>query len=274
MYAGVIISLNEDIENSIKEVKDLGIKSFQLNSWDQSILNEINPGYLKNIVEKHQMVISAFWCGWSGPAIWDFYNGPLTLGLVPVEYREKRTDEIIRGAQYANELNIKHIITHVGFIPEDPNSSTYKELVILIKRIAEILDKNRQWFLFETGQETPATLIRMIGDVGMKNLGVNFDPANLIMYGKANPADAVDLLGQYIKGVHIKDGSYPVDGKNLGIEKPLGEGKVNIKEILNKLKLFGYDGALTIEREISGDEKVNDILKAKNIIDDILRGFL
>ena len=104
----------------------------------------------------------------------------------------------------------------------------------------------------------------------MNNLGVNLDPANLLMYGKGNAIDALDVLGEYVRGVHAKDGEYPVDGRELGMEKPVGQGRVNFPMLLNKLKAIGYKGALTIEREISGEEQIKDIIETKKLLENLI----
>jgi sugar phosphate isomerase/epimerase len=126
-------------------------------------------------------------------------------------------------------------------------------------------------FCFETGQETPTTLLRVIEDLaagspGLDNVGVNLDPANLLLYGKANPVDALDVIGTHVRGVHAKDGEYPTNGRALGVEKPLGEGRVNFPVLVPKLKALGYTGALTIEREISGPQQIADIRHAIRLL--------
>ncbi|KYH38344.1 MAG: hypothetical protein AYL31_011640 [Candidatus Bathyarchaeota archaeon B26-1] len=83
------------------------------------------------------------------------------------------------------------------------------------------------------------------------------------MYGKANPVDALDIIGTYVRGVHAKDGEYPTNGRELGKEKPIGEGRVDFPALISKLKALGYRGALTIEREISGPQQIEDIKRAK-----------
>ena len=129
-------------------------------------------------------------------------------------------------------------------------------------------------FLFETGQETPVTLKRAIQDIektlGKGNIGINLDPANLIMYGKANPVDALEVFGEYVRGIHGKDGKYPTDGHHLGDEVPLGQGKVNYPAFIAKLKEIGYEGDITIEREIDGDEQKKDIRMAKDLLDKLI----
>ena len=124
--------------------------------------------------------------------------------------------------------------------------------------------------MFETGQETPVTLLRTIEEVGTGNLGVNLDPANFILYGKANPVDSLDIIGKYVRGVHAKHGKYPTNGRDLGKEYPLGEGDVNFPEFIKKLKKIGYKGALTIEREISGEKQIKDIMSAKKLLESLI----
>ena len=117
-------------------------------------------------------------------------------------------------------------------------------------------------------------MLRTIEDIGAENVGVNLDPANLLMYGKANPVDALDVIGRYVRGVHAKDGEYPTDGRSLGVEKPLGQGRVNFPALLAKLHALGYDGALTIEREISGPQQIEDIRAAKAFLQRIVTSLI
>lgn len=128
------------------------------------------------------------------------------------------------------------------------------------------MKKNDQRFLFETGQETPVTLRRLIEDVGTGNCGINFDPANLILYGKANPVDAIDTFGEFIYNTHLKDGLYPTDGRELGKEVILGEGKVNYPALVKGLKDCGYKGPYIIEREVEGDEWYEGIKHAIELL--------
>ncbi|XCP85516.1 TIM barrel protein [Roseburia hominis] len=159
-------------------------------------------------------------------------------------------------------------------MPENPYDPKYQEVLTACKSIVEKCKENGQIFLFETGQETPVTLKRAIQDIekelGEGHVGINLDPANLIMYGKANPIDALDVFGEYVRGIHGKDGLYPTDGHYLGKEVLLGQGKVNYPDFIKKLREIGYDGDITIEREISGEEQKRDIVKAKEILDKLI----
>ncbi len=266
MKLGIIVGLTEQPEADLSKVRDLDLPTCQLSCWQPDILTETMAEEVKVAAEKTGVEITTVWAGWSGPAVWDFYDGPLTLGLVPVTYRAQRVQDLKRASDFGRLLGVDSITTHVGFMPEDPNDPTYREVIIALREVAAYCRRNGQDFCFETGQETPTTLVRAFADIGLDNLGVNLDPANLIMYGKANPLDAMDLLGPYIKGVHAKDGEYPTCGQRLGVEKPLGEGKVNFPALIAKLKEHNYQGALTIEREITGPQQIKDIRRAKELL--------
>jgi len=123
-----------------------------------------------------------------------------------------------------------------------------------------------QNFRYETGQETPITLVRAIRDVGLENQGVNFDLANLILYGKANPVDAIETLAPYVQGIHAKDGLFPTNPRQLGEEVTIGKGKVDFPLIIARLKQLQYGGAVTIEREISGPKQIADVRAAKEYL--------
>lgn len=267
---GVIVSTTDNPEESIKEVKKFDLPTCQIACWDENFFNINYAKNLKKIAEDNCVEITTVWIGWPGPAVWNFIYGPLTLGLVPSAYRERRLDVLKKGSDFAKVLEVPSITTHVGFIPENPNDSVYQELIVVLKYIIEYCKANSQFFCFETGQETPVTLLRTIEDIGEDNIGINLDPANLIMYGKANPVDALDVFGKYVRGVHAKDGEYPTIGRELGKEKPLGEGKVNYPVFISKLKSLGYKGALTIEREISGPQQIEDIKKAIKFLNTLI----
>jgi sugar phosphate isomerase/epimerase len=159
-------------------------------------------------------------------------------------------------------LGVKDVMTHVGFIPEQPSSEAYRNVVSAVREMADYCSQYDMFFNFETGQETPVTLMRAISDAQRKNLGINLDPANLIMYGKGNPVDAVGIFGEKIRGVHVKDGDYPKDDYyRLGKERVVGEGSVNFPVFLPKLLESGYKGDLYIEHEISDRNRLEDVRK-------------
>ena len=277
MNIGIIIShTKENMEEKFAQAAAQGFHHCQLTSWDPSVWSEDDAAKIRGLCEKYNIEVTALWCGWAGPVIWDFYDGQLTLGLVPPEYRQMRIQNLCDGADFAHSLGVSDVVTHMGFIPENPNDPNFHSFCVAVRTVAQHLKKNGQYLLFETGQETPVTLLRCFETVGMDNLGINLDTANLILYGKANPVDALDVFGKYVRNLHAKDGCYPTNGHDLGIETRLGEGKVDFRALFSRLKELGYDSHVTIEREISGPQQLADILDARNylqrIIDEIYGG--
>jgi sugar phosphate isomerase/epimerase len=219
-------------------------------------------GRLRRALEKHGIEATSLVVGGPGKEVWDFYQGPLTIGLVPRETRAARIAHIKKASDFAKQCGIPAVQTHCGFIPENPNDEAYRETVTAMRDVAAYCKRNGQNFRYETGQETPITLVRAIQDVGLDNQGVNFDLANLILYGKANPVDAIELLGPYVQGIHAKDGLWPTNPKELGEEVAIGKGKVDFTRIVVRLKELNYRGAVTIEREISGAQQMEDVRAA------------
>jgi len=268
---GIIAKLEKGAEKTLREAAELGFPTCQLDCWHVHLYTPENAETVKRAAAEHDVKISALWSGYPGPHAWDFIRGPRTIGFPPEKWRNIRVRALERAGDFAKAIGAPSVVTHAGFIPENPNDKVYKETVRCLRRIAKYYLKIGIELWLETGQETPVTLLRAIEDTGTHNLAVNLDPANLIMYGKANPVDALDVFGAHVKGVHAKDGLYPTNGRALGRETPLGKGKVNFPLLLKKLKKLRFNGALTIEREISGPQQKRDIINGKKFLEKILK---
>lgn len=264
---GVIVGLHAEPEPEIEKVVNLGLRSCQVCSWDPTVWTAETGKRLMACCENAGVSVSTFWSGYSGPKAWNFTEGPVTIGLVPPQYRPERVEQLKRAAEFAAECGLPSIATHVGFLPEDPNDEKFAGTVEALQQVAGRCKELGIGFLYETGQETPVTLLRTIERVGLDNQGINFDTANVILYGKANPVDALDVFGPYVRDLHIKDGCYPTNGDSLGEEKPIGEGKVDFPAVVAKLKDLGYTGPLTIERECTGAEQERDIRRAIDVLE-------
>jgi len=258
MEIGVINGLKNG-GDCFAHVDEVGLKVCQLSCWDTSMATPEVAQVVKEKSAESSVRVCAVWAGVPGPAKWNFTEGPITLGLVPPQYRAERIEALKRWADFAGWIGAPAIITHCGFIPENMTDPEYEPVVEAIGEVARYCDSKNLGFWFETGQETPVVLLRTFERIGTNNLGVNLDPANLILYGKANPIDSLDVIGKFVTNIHVKDGLYPTDGNNLGKEVPAGEGKVNFPEFIKKLKGLGFDGELIIEREISGEQQIRDI---------------
>ncbi len=255
------------LEKKFVQMKELGMVSLQLSSWDVNARTDEALEIVKNLCKKYDIEISALWCGWSHMAYWNFYEGQESLGLVPPTYRAIRLGELLQGAEWAAKLGVKDIITHVGFMPENPYDPNYAGTITALKTLCNKCKTLGLHFDFETGQETPTTLLRAIEDIGTDNIGLNLDPANLVCYGKANPCDAMEIIGDYVRGIHVKDAFYPTQGRSLGKEARVGDGRVNFPRLISLLNEHKYAGHFTIEREIpEGAEQTADIKHAIDLI--------
>ena len=267
MRLGLIIHIGNDPDAAMAKVKDLGLPTAQV------FVSDFTAGLeqrLQQSLNKHGIEATALVVGGPGKEVWDFYQGPLTIGLVPRETRAARIAHIKKASDFAKQCGIAAVQTHCGFIPENPNDPAYKETVEAAREAATYCKRNGQMFRYETGQETPITLVRTIRDVGTDNQAVNFDLANLILYGKANPVDAIELLAPYVQGIHAKDGLWPTNPTELGKEVPIGEGKVDFPRIIARLKELNYRGAITIEREISGPKQIEDVRAARTYLENLI----
>jgi sugar phosphate isomerase/epimerase len=232
------------------------MQTCQLCIWNQATYTDEKAAEINAACEATGLEISTLWAGWSGPKEWNFTYGPATLGLVPPAYRMQRLAELHQASAFAARIKVRQIATHVGFLPENPDDPNFTGTVAALRNLAAAMEARGQYFLFETGQETPVTMLRTIEAIGTPNLGINFDTANLILYGKANSLDALDIFGKYVMDTHLKDGLYPTDGMKLGRQVPLGQGRANIPAIVDRLDALGYTGAYTIECELRGDDKI------------------
>jgi len=264
---GLILGIGRDPNDALAKVHDLGLPTCQV-FVDE--VDSVLAGRLRQALDKYQIEATSLVVGGPGREVWDFYDGPLTIGLVPRETREARIAHIQKASDFAKQCGIDAVQTHCGFIPENPNDPVYKETITAMREVARYCKRNGQNFRYETGQETPIALVRAIQDVGLDNQGVNFDLANLILYGKANPVDAIELLGSYVHGIHAKDGLWPTNPRKLGEEVPIGKGKVDFPRIVARLKELNYRGAVTIEREISGPQQVEDVRAAKAYLEKLI----
>lgn len=273
MNVGIVIGHGpEGMEEKFQKAAAQGFHHCQLVSWPrfENLWSDENAEEINRLTKKYDVEITAFWCGWSGPMRWNFTEGPESLGIVPATFRGQRVQDILTGAAFARKIGVTDVVTHMGFIPENMTDPNYQAVRVAVTMIAQDLKFHGQNLLFETGQETPVVLLRLFEDVGTGNLFVNLDPANLIMYGKGNPVDALDVFGDYIRGVHAKDGFYPTNGKELGHEVKVGTGKANFPALLKGLKEHGFDGSLTIEREISGPQQEADIKETQKYLNDLI----
>ena len=174
-----------------------------------------------------------------------------TVGLVPADLRSDRLREMLEISDFARLLGCDVIALHLGFVPHNTSSTEYQQVVEVTRKLCDHASQNDQAVHLETGQETGEALVQFIEDTKLENLFINFDPANMILYGTGQPIEALKLVGKFVRSVHCKDALWSDQpGETWGQEVPLGQGQVDMQAYLSTLKEIGYLGPLTIEREI------------------------
>ena len=249
---GVFASIDAGLGVHLDVARDLGVPTIQLHAPAEGTRTKENAEKFLATLEEYGLTLTAVFGGFEGENYADIPTTAKTVGLVPPTTREARTQEMKEIADFAKQLGCEVSALHLGFIPEpDEDREEYLAIVDITRNVCDHCAGLGQTLHLETGQETADGLLRFLGDVDRPNLFVNFDPANMILYGTGEPIEALQKIGPYVRSVHCKDATWSDSpGKSWGAEVPLGDGDVGIENYLVVLKQLGYVGPLTIEREI------------------------
>ncbi len=266
MEIGLMFWAGPDPVATIRGVKALGLRCGQLGVPGDY---QMDAAAWKAALEAENFKIVTVFAGYNGESYADIPTVERTVGWIPPETRAERERRTYQISDFAAALGVGSIALHVGFVPEDKSDANYVAVRDMVRRVADYAARNRQTFALETGQEPAPILLKFFQDVDRPNLRINFDPANLILYGSGEPIEALGLLAKHVVTVHCKDGNWPPKDKPgaLGTEMALGQGSVGIDRFIAKLKEIGYRGPLTIEREIEDqNQKLQDIKMAIGLL--------
>ncbi len=252
---GVFASVDAGLGVHLEVAQDLGIPTVQLHApHKESRTPEAAQKFLQRCLDAGITVTCVFG-GFEGESYADIPTTARTVGLVPEATRAARVQEMKEIADFAKLLGCDTVGLHIGFVPEK-TSASYQDLLAVTRDLLDYVSAGGQKVHLETGQETADHLLEFIADVARPNLFINFDPANMILYGTGDPIEALKKVGRYIGSIHCKDAKWAAEGdrgKGWGREVALGEGDVGMETYLRTLKEIGYTGPLTIEREIPHD---------------------
>lgn len=249
----------------LEEICALGVRCGQLGIGGDLSLNDGLQAEWKAALERHQFTLVTVFAAYTGESYADIPTVQRTVGFIPAATRRERERRTMDISDFAAAIGVKSIATHIGFVPEDAAHPDYAAVLEMVRRIADHAAEHRQTFALETGQEPAQVLLQFLQHVDRSNVGINFDPANMILYGTGDPIEALTMLGSRVLSVHAKDGDWPPRDKpgSLGKERPLGQGSVDIPRFLGKLKEIGFRGPLNIEREAENQaERIADIRNA------------
>lgn len=248
---GVFASIDAGLGVKLDVLKELGVPTIQIHApAKESRTKEGAEESLRRLGEMGIRITVVF-AGFEGESYADIPTVVKTIGLVPSETRAARLVEVKEISDYAKLLGVDTLGFHLGAVPEDPSDASYQGIVDATREVCDYCRANGQSLNLETGQETADGLLTFIGAVDRENLFINFDPANMILYGSGEPIEALRKVGKYVRSVHCKDAKWAANpGKEWGEEVPLGEGEVGMENYLRTLHEIGYAGPLTVEREI------------------------
>lgn len=248
---GVFASVDAGLGVKLEVAKELGIPTIQLHAPHQATRTPENAQKFLARLKELGITLTCVFGGFEGESYADIPTVERTVGLVPPATRAARVAEMKEISDFAKLLGCSAVALHIGFVPHDVTAPLYGEVLAIARDVCDHCRANGQALHLETGQESADGLLQFIQDVGRDNLFINFDPANMILYGTGEPIEALKKVGKYVRSVHCKDGKWAKNpGKEWGQEVPLGDGDVNFERYLTTLKEIGYTGPLTIEREI------------------------
>ena len=248
---GVFTSVDAGLGVKLEVAKELGVPTIQLHAPHRESRTAAHAEKFMARLREFGITLTCVFGGFEGESYADIPTVSRTVGLVPPETRAVRLKEMKEIADFTRELGCSVVALHLGFVPHDTKAPLYRESLVVTRDLCDYCKKNGQSLHLETGQETADGLLQFIQDVGRDNLFINFDPANMILYGTGEPIEALKKVGRYVRSIHCKDGKWAKNpGQEWGQEVPLGQGDVNMEKYLRTLKEIGYTGPLTIEREI------------------------
>jgi L-ribulose-5-phosphate 3-epimerase len=245
---GLMFWASPDARATLREVKSYGVRSGQLGFPGSLPLHNAAAEWDRALTAERFIPVTAF-CSYVGEDYSDISAVARTVGLTPLATRRERVARTKAVSNVAKELGIDSVACHIGLIPAE--ASRYHDVRNITRELCDFCVENGQSFTLETGQEPARVLLSFMEDVDRPNLKINFDPANMILYGTGDPLEAFTALSKYVISVHCKDGDWPPreQPEALGVEAPLGKGAVDIPAFLSRLKEAGYTGTLNIECE-------------------------
>jgi sugar phosphate isomerase/epimerase len=248
---GVFASIDAGLGVKLEVARDLGVHTIHLHTPHAGTRTPQRATEFNKRLSEFGITITCVFAGFEGESYADIPTVKRTVGLMPPETRAARTTELKSIADFARELKVKVVGIHLGFVPHEKSDPEYREMIEITRNVCDHCKRNGQALHLETGQEPVDVLIEFLDDVDRDNLFVNFDPANMILYGAGEPIPALEKLGPRVRSIHCKDATWSDrPGETWGREVPLGEGDVDMAAFVKTLKNIGYEGPLTIEREI------------------------
>lgn len=248
---GVLAGIDGGPGVRLDALRELGVPTIQLCAPPKASRTEDRAERLLGLLDKVGVRITAVFANFDGESYVDIPTVAQTVGLTPHATRAARFEEVKQVSDFARMLGVEAVGLHVGFVPHGATDPLRCEAVAVMREVCDYCRANDQNVHLAAGQESADTLLEFLDEVGRENLFINFDPANMILYGCGEPIEGLRKLGRYVRSVHCRDAKRAArPGVDWGVETLLGEGDVGIESFLRTLAEVGYAGPLTVKREI------------------------
>jgi len=267
---GVFASVDAGLGVSWDVIGRLQVPTIQLHTPHAASRAEAVISRLRQQLRDMNVALTAVFGGFDGESYADIPTVERTIGLVPPTTRSARLEEMLQISDFTMAMGCDTVALHIGVVPHDRSDANRQQIVDVTRSLCDHCMANDQFLHLETGQESAEDLIAFIKDIERDNLRINFDPANMILYGMGQPLDALRKLAPWVRSVHCKDATWSDQpGVTWGCEVPLGEGDVDMASYLRTLHEIGYEGPLTIEREIpqEPDRQYQEIAQAVSLLE-------
>jgi len=256
-----------DTVEALKKAKEIGFRVVQLGPDAYYSCGEpAKRNKLKREIKGLKMEVTTVFAGFEGEDYSDVPAVIRTVGFLNKDRVRERVELSKQIADFTAELGVRIMAAHVGFIPPEGNTPEFKMMYNSVCDVVDYCAERGLMFSFETGQEKPEELLHFIKKMDRRNARVNFDTANLLLYGKSKALPGIEILKDYIINVHAKDGYWPKEKDKIGEQAPIGQGEAELGACVKKLAEVGYKGPLIIERE-AGEDRIGDILRAKEYLE-------
>jgi len=259
----------EDPQKALLAVKSLGLGRVQVSRLPGRFYTAEGASEFARMLEVATVRADAVVVVFEGESYKDRESVMRTVGLRPVHLRRDRLAYARRCIDFSTAIGTKIVTLHMGFLPKDPEDPVYGEMLEAVRDLAAYAAPKGVTLSLETGQETGEELARFLGAISVARVGVNFDTANLVLYGMDSPLRALERLLARVTSLHVEDGLPPDDPRLLGREVPLGEGRAQVRECLRMLDAAGFRGPLIIENYVwsgRGTDPLAELARARDFI--------
>ncbi len=260
----------DDPLRALKAVKSLGLDHIQVSRLPNRFYTPEGAREFAAMLRTTGIQADSVVAVFAGESYRDRESVIRTVGFRPLHLQAERLDYSRKCVDFASAIGARSVTFHMGFLPEDPSDAAYRSMLAAVTEIAAYAAPKKITISLETGQETGDQLAAFLDRITVARVGVNFDAANLVIYGVDSPSRALERLAPRVTSLHVKDALLPENAAVLGREVRLGEGRAELKECFRILRKSGFKGALIIENYISRGLKtdpMDELRRAKEFIE-------